>query len=65
MVSVDIDISETSKSPKRSCRQNISEGCSTVGTRRIASGATRPSMIGRVRGLSESAIESSSTERPG
>ena len=64
-MSVDIDISETSKSPKRSWRQNISEGWSVVGTSRIASGDTRPSMIGRVRGLSDSAIDSSSTERPG
>ena len=32
MVSDDIDISDTSNSAKRSCRQNISDGCTTVGT---------------------------------
>src|SRR5262245_64004900 len=59
MSSEDIDISETSNSAKRSCRQNISEGCTMVGTSLIPCGTTRPSMSGRVRSLSESAMLSS------
>ena len=59
MISDDIDISETSNSAKRSCRQNISDGCTMVGTSLIPCGATRPSSSGRVRSLSESAILSS------
>jgi hypothetical protein len=59
MISDDIDISETSNSAKRSCRQNISEGWTMVGTSLIPCGATRPSMSGRVRSLSESAMLSS------
>src|SRR5262245_63226880 len=42
MISDDIDISDTSNSAKRSCRQNISEGCTMVGTSLIPCGATRP-----------------------
>ncbi len=34
MTSDDIDISETSNSANLSCRQNISEGCTTVGRER-------------------------------
>src|SRR5262245_56689578 len=56
MISDDIDISDTSNSAKRSCRQNISEGCTMVGTSVIPCGATRPSSSGRVRSLSESAM---------
>jgi hypothetical protein len=59
MISDDIDISETSNSAKRNCRQNISDGCTMVGTSLIPCGATRPSSSGRVRSLSESAILSS------
>src|SRR4029453_1176203 len=51
IISDDTDISATSNSAKRSCRQNSSEGCRTVGTRSIASGVICPSMIGQVRGL--------------
>ena len=59
MMSDDIDISETSNSAKRSCRQNISDGCTMVGTSLIPCGRTRPSSSGRVRSLSESAMLSS------
>ena len=59
MMSDDIDISETSNSANRSWRQNISEGCTIVGTSVIPCGATRPSRIGRVRSLSDSAMLSS------
>ena len=48
----DIDISDTSNSAKRNCRQNSSDGCKTVGTRSMPSGLTRCSMTGQVRGLS-------------
>src|SRR5262245_28306035 len=51
IISDDTDISATSNSANRSCRQNSSEGCRTVGTRSIASGVTCPSMIGQVRGF--------------
>ena len=37
------DISETSNSAYFSCRKNISEGCSAVVSRSIASALTRPS----------------------
>src|SRR5262249_12969663 len=57
--SEDIDISETSNSAKRSWRQNISEGCTIVGTSVMPCGLTRPSRMGRVRSLSESAMLSS------
>src|SRR5919204_1816560 len=60
MMSEDIDISDTSNSAKRSCRQNISDGCTTVMTGLIPCGTTRPSISGRVRSLSESAMLSSS-----
>src|SRR5438093_8183790 len=50
------DISETSNSAKCSCRQNISEGWSTVGIRSMPSGRIEPSMIGRVRSLFERAM---------
>src|SRR6476469_9433051 len=56
MMSDDIDISDTSNSAKRSCRQNISDGCTMVGTSLIPCGTTRPSISGRVRSLSESAM---------
>src|SRR4029453_9761060 len=59
MMSDDIDISDTSNSAKRSCRQNISDGCTMVGTSLIPCGTTRPSSSGRVRSLSESAMLSS------
>jgi hypothetical protein len=49
------DISETSKSAKRSCRQNISEGCTADGISSIPSGCTVPSWIGHVRGLEDAA----------
>src|ERR1700680_4874071 len=62
MMSDDIDISETSNSAKRSCRQNISDGCTMVGTSLIPCGTTRPSRSGRVRSLSESAMLSSRRE---
>src|SRR3981081_323219 len=62
MMSDDIDISETSNSAKRSCRQNISDGCTMVGTSLIPCGWTRPSIKGRVRSLSESAMLSSRWE---
>src|SRR4030081_3909078 len=41
MMSDDIDISETSNSAKRSCRQNISDGCTMVGRGLIPCGAAR------------------------
>ena len=59
MMSDDIDISETSNSANRNCRQNISEGCTMVGMSLIPCGTTRPSSSGRVRSLSESATLSS------
>src|SRR5439155_12652558 len=62
MMSEDIDISDTSNSAKRSCRQNISEGCTTVTTGLIPCGTMRPSISGRVRSLSDSAMLSSSRE---
>src|SRR5205823_217816 len=62
MISDDIDISETSNSAKRSCRQNISDGCTMVGTSLIPCGTMRPSISGRVRSLSESAMLSSSRD---
>src|ERR1700723_1568854 len=45
------DISDTANSEKCNCRQNSSDGCSTVGMRSMPSGFTVPSMIGQVRGL--------------
>src|SRR5262245_49034906 len=62
MMSDDIDISETSNSAKRNCRQNISDGCTMVGRSLIPCGTTRPSIRGRVRSLSESAMLSSRSE---
>ena len=59
LISDENDISDTSKSPNFSWRQNISDGCSGVGTRSMASGDTVPSRIGRLRGLVSSAILSS------
>src|SRR4249920_2046645 len=55
------DISEMSKSPKRNCRQNISDGWIWLGIRRMPRADTRPSRSGRVRSLSESAILASTT----
>src|SRR5712691_4701996 len=52
----DIDISDTSNSANRSCRQNISDGWRTVAVRSRPSGLTAPSISGRVFGLLESAI---------
>src|SRR5262249_10985753 len=60
MMSEDIDISDTSNSAKRSCRQNISDGCTTVMRGLIPCGTTRPSISGRVRSLSDSAMLNSS-----
>src|ERR1700733_2539532 len=51
IISSDIDISETSNSAKLSCRQNISAGPRIVLMKSMPSALTRPSMIGRVRGL--------------
>ena len=51
IISDDIDISATSNSAKRNCRQNSSDGCSTVGVRSMPSTFTAPSMTGQVRGL--------------
>src|SRR5580704_125684 len=45
------DISDTANSAKCSCRQNSSDGCSTVGMRSMPSGFALPSRIGQVRGL--------------
>ncbi len=46
IISDEIDISETSNSAKRNCRQNSSEGCSTVGRKSMLSGFTLPSITG-------------------
>src|SRR5215469_4153506 len=54
-MSEETDISDASKSAKRSCRQNISEGCRMVGTSSMPSGATVPLRIGQVRGLEDTA----------
>src|SRR5262245_33438400 len=51
IISEENDISDTSKSAKRSWRQNISDGCRTVATRSIPSGLTVPSRIGHDLGL--------------
>jgi hypothetical protein len=51
IISDDIDISATSNSVKRNCRQNNSEGCSTDGVRSTPSTFTAPSITGHVRGL--------------
>src|SRR5208283_5922180 len=55
ITSDDIDISDTSNSANLSCRQNISEGWTTVGVRLMPSATTSPSISGRVFGLSDSA----------
>lgn len=60
MKSEERDISETSNSANFNWRQNISDAVITDAVRRIASGAMRPSMIGRVRALSVRAMLSSS-----
>src|SRR5712691_10516512 len=52
----DIDISDTSNSANRNCRQNISDGWMTVAVRSMPSAATAPSISGRVFGLLESAM---------
>src|SRR5262249_19131669 len=62
MMREDIDIADTSNSAKRSCRQNISDGCTTVMTGLIPCATTRPSISGRVRSLSDSAILNSRSE---
>jgi hypothetical protein len=51
MISEENDISETSKSAKRSCRQKSSDGCTELGISVIPSGFTLPSKIGQVLGL--------------
>src|SRR5262245_56197841 len=51
IMSEETDISDTSKSAKRSWRQNISDGCRMVGTSSMPSGCTVPSRIGHVLGL--------------
>jgi hypothetical protein len=56
MISEEKDISETSKSAKRSWRQNISEGWSRVGIRSMPSGLARPSNTGHVRGFDAMAM---------
>ena len=50
MMSDDIDISDASNSAKRSCRQNISEGCTMVGTSLIPCG-THAAFDQRARAL--------------
>src|SRR5215475_10557814 len=52
----DIDISDTSNSAKRNCRQNISDGWRTVAVRSMPSALTALSIRGRVFGLSERAM---------
>src|SRR5262249_16246551 len=54
--SEDIAISDTSKSAKRSCRQNISDGWRLVAVRSMPSASTTLSSNGRVFGLLESAM---------
>jgi hypothetical protein len=51
MISEENDISETSKSAKRSCRQKSSDGCTALGMSSIPSGFTLPAKIGQVLGL--------------
>src|SRR5206468_13063543 len=51
MISEENDISETSKSAKRNCRQKSSDGCTSLGMSVIPSGFTLPSKIGQVLGL--------------
>src|SRR5215472_1190336 len=51
MRSEEKDISDTSKSAKRSCLQKSSEGCTALGISVIPSGFIFPSKIGQVRGL--------------
>src|SRR3984957_476307 len=51
IISEETDISDRSKSAKRNCRQNISDGCRMVGTSSMPSGCTAPSRIGQVLGL--------------
>src|SRR6266566_7387025 len=51
IISEENDISETSKSAKRSCRQKSSDGCTELGMRVMPSGFTLPSNIGQVLGL--------------
>jgi hypothetical protein len=58
LMSEENDISEISKSANLSWRQNISDGCGGVAIRSMPSGATKPSRIGRVRGLTSMAMES-------
>src|SRR5262249_1176209 len=52
----DIDISDTSNSANRSCRQNISDGWRTIAVRSMPSAVPAPSITRRVFGLSESAM---------
>src|SRR5260370_39140621 len=51
MIREENDISDTSKSAKRSCRQKSSDGCTQLGMSVIPSGFTLPSKIGQVLGL--------------
>ena len=51
MISEENDISDTSKSAKRSCRQKSSDGCTGLGISVIPSGLTLPSKTGQVLGL--------------
>ncbi|TMH49920.1 MAG: hypothetical protein E6H50_07570 [Betaproteobacteria bacterium] len=51
MIKEENDISDTSKSAKRSCRQKSSDGCTALGISVIPSGLTLPSKIGQVLGL--------------
>ena len=51
IISEENDISETSKSAKRSCRQKSSDGCTGLGMRVMPSGFTLPSNRDQVLGL--------------
>jgi hypothetical protein len=55
IISEDNDISDTSKSPYFSWRQNISDGWIAVARKRMACAVTSPSSSGRVFSLSASA----------
>ena len=49
----DMDISATSNSPKRSCRQNVSDGFEWVHTNSTPSTGTVPSRSGAMRSYLE------------
>src|SRR5260221_13682955 len=56
MISEENDLSDTSKSAKRSCRQKSSDGCTGLGMSVIPSGSTLPSKTGQVPGVGALAI---------